>query len=483
MAAELNYTAPPTVAKFMKSDAFFRLMQGPIGSGKSAGCVIEVLRRCIQMPKSPDGYRRSRWVIIRNTNTQLMDTTLKTWLQWVTPGTLGNWKQSDKVFYLDFNDVKAEILFRPLDSPEDVQRVLSLEVSGAWCNEARELPLEVIQALMGRIGRYPARKDVPEYWNGLIADTNPPEIDSIWYKIAEGIPVEEDNPNSVIHCDTFRQPSGLSDEAENVENLRPNYYDDLAQGKTRAWVDTYIHGEYAPSQKGKPVYADSFRADKHVSRTPLPIDGALPVIVGMDFGRTPSAVFMQLSLTGQLNILRETPAFGMGIDRFIKTKLRPMLKNCFPACSAVIIGDPAGVRQNDTDDNNCFKALRKAFQGEDVWVKPAPSQDPTTRINALERVFVDFPGGDPAVQIDPSCKTLIDGVRSKYYYESVRGADGKFKDKPAKTDQGHTVEACQYGALFTIGPKYDHRDFPATTGVFNPLEVKQPYRPAQSEGY
>jgi hypothetical protein len=65
---------------FMKDDTFFRGIRGPVGSGKSVGCCVEVFRRAIQQQKSPDGLRKSRWAIIRNTNPQLRTTTIKTWL-------------------------------------------------------------------------------------------------------------------------------------------------------------------------------------------------------------------------------------------------------------------------------------------------------------------------------------------------------------------------------------------------------------------
>ena len=302
---DLKYTAGKTASAFMRCMAFFRLILGPIGSGKSVVCVMEIMRQCAQMPAGKDGIRRSRWAVIRNTRQQLKDTTLKTWLDWIKPGLFGRWKESDMLFELKFNDIHAEILFRPLDSPEDVQRVLSLELTGAWINESREIPREIVEAVMGRIGRYPKREDVPEYWCGLIADTNPPEVDSDWYKIAEGLPLEEDNANSVMECVTFKQPSGLSDDAENKANLRPNYYEDLARGKTKAWVDTYIHGLYSPSQSGKPVYANTFRQDRHVSLTPLKIDHMLPVVIGFDTGLTPAATFKQMGLDGRVRVLRE----------------------------------------------------------------------------------------------------------------------------------------------------------------------------------
>jgi len=67
---------------FMKDDTFFRGIRGPVGSGKSVGCCVEVFRRAIQQGKGPDGIRKSRWAIIRNTNPQLRTTTIKTWLDW-----------------------------------------------------------------------------------------------------------------------------------------------------------------------------------------------------------------------------------------------------------------------------------------------------------------------------------------------------------------------------------------------------------------
>lgn len=36
---------------------------------------------------------------------------------------------------------------------------LSLELTGAWVNEAREIPWAVIKALQGRVGRFPAVTD------------------------------------------------------------------------------------------------------------------------------------------------------------------------------------------------------------------------------------------------------------------------------------------------------------------------------------
>jgi hypothetical protein len=109
----------------------------------------------------------------------------------------------------------VEILFRALDRPEHVANLLSLELTGAWVNEAREMPWAVISALKGRVDRYPARNEGGCVDPGIIMDTNPPEDDSWWYKLFEERGDEADTRSVEI----FRQPSGRSPEAENLSSF------------------------------------------------------------------------------------------------------------------------------------------------------------------------------------------------------------------------------------------------------------------------
>lgn len=478
--ADKVFNAPPTISKFMRSDAFFRTICGPIGSGKSAGCTMEIVRRCKEQLAQQDGIRRSRWVIVRNTRAQLKDTTLKTWLDWVPAGAAGRWKESEMTFILQFDDVYAEILFRPLDSPEDVQRVLSLELTGAWINEAREIPKEIVEALQGRLRRYPSMSNGGSNWSGLIADTNPPEMDSYWERILYHREIEEDNPNSIVEADTFIQPSGLSPEAENRENLHPDYYTDLARGKTDDWINTYIHGMPSPSQSGTPVYRKCFKMDRHISKVPLEVNFSLPVIIGLDFGRTPAAMFKQMTPDGRIRTLDELATFGIGIDTFITKHMRPLITNRFAGCALVMVGDPSGVKKNDTDDGTCFKSLKAAFPYDTV--KKARTNDPLVRIGATERTFIEYPDGDPLHLIDPRCKRTIEGYRSKYRFANVKNRDLNHKDKPEKNDWGHLIEAGQYADLFLMGGKYHPSDYVRVE--LNPLNFMQhTVRRVSSAGY
>ena len=53
---EFKYKPDGNVLKnFMKDDSFFRGIRGPVGSGKSVGCCVEVFRRALEQKPNEDG--------------------------------------------------------------------------------------------------------------------------------------------------------------------------------------------------------------------------------------------------------------------------------------------------------------------------------------------------------------------------------------------------------------------------------------------
>lgn len=279
--APVNAFKPPaTLARFMKSDAFVRAVVGPLGSGKSSACVMELARRAGQQQPGPDGVRRTRFAVIRNTGPQLQDTTRKTFEQWI-PDRAGEWNETEFTFLLrgtrqdDGSAVESEILFRALDRPRDVRKVLSLELTGAYVNEAREIAKEVIDGLQGRVGRYPSQADGGPTWFGVWMDTNPWHTGHWGYKL-----FSKERPEGF---ELFEQPSGRAADAENVRNLVPGYYARLMHGKDAEWVAEYIDAQYPSADKGS-VYGDllaKLEARGGVSPFEHPSDG---VFVNLDLG-------------------------------------------------------------------------------------------------------------------------------------------------------------------------------------------------------
>lgn len=240
LAVNIDYDAPPTLSAFLDGSDFARVICGPVGSGKSSACMTEFLRRALEQKPGPDGLRRTRFAAVRNTYGQLRDTTRLTFEQWI-PHELGTWKERDFKFVLHFNDVRSEVLFRALDRPEDVKKLLSLDLTAAYFNEVREIPKAIWDGMTGRVGRYPPKRDGGATWFGVWADTNPWHAGSWLQKLAEKPPKR---------YKFFFQPDGLGPAAENVANLPDGYYQGLCDGKDESWIDVYVRGKIASSDVG-----------------------------------------------------------------------------------------------------------------------------------------------------------------------------------------------------------------------------------------
>ena len=140
--------------------------------------------------QQPDerGIRKTRFAIIRNTIDQLKTTTMKTVFEWLPPETWGELRVVDRTFIIrqslgDGTRIESEWLFLSLDNPSDIRKALSLELTGVWLNEAREIHPDIIQVIPTRTGRFPKKNRMTGYEctrSGMIMDTNFPEEDS-WF--------------------------------------------------------------------------------------------------------------------------------------------------------------------------------------------------------------------------------------------------------------------------------------------------------------
>jgi len=425
-----EYLAWPTIWKFHDSDDFIRGLVGPIGSGKSVGCVAELLKLMSEQEKGPDGIRRSRWAIIRNTYRELNDTTIRTFFDWF-PQSLGKWKAADMEFVFESGDMHVEFLFRALDRPDDVKKLLSLELTGAWINEAKEIPRAILDMLQGRVGRFPSRRDGGPTWNGIIMDTNPPDTDHWWYRL-----FEEDRPDG---WSVYHQPSGLSKEAENKVNLPPNYYERLQSGHDSAWIDVYVHGKYGYVKDGKPIFPE-FSDTVHVLEDEPQIMRGV-VYVGIDFGLTPAAVIAQKSATDQWIIYDELVTEDMGAVRFGEL-LGQLLKEKYRGHTIRAWGDPAGEQRSQVDERTPFQILR----AQGIPAVKAPSNDFMLRVESVAKALTTLTmQAVPRLVISPRCRNLRKALAGGYKYRRVQvSGDERYHDKPDKGRYSHVAEALQY---------------------------------------
>jgi hypothetical protein len=453
-----DYLAPPTIAEFFRSNADNRIIIGPLGSGKSSACTVEILRRTQAQEPGTDGIRRVKCAVIRNTYRELTDTTKATMEQWL-PVEITTWVESDMTFWLKFNDVECEVMLRALDRPEDVKKLLSLDLTFAWINEAKEVPKSVFDMLQSRIGRFPnSEKDGFATWCGVFMDTNPPDSDHWIYKLFEEfekIDVEDRGNFRVFH-----QPSGLSPRAENIANLlrgqrkadgRPLYYAKMMPGKTQAWLDAFIHGKYSYVSDGKPVYPE-FNEEVHIAKTELEWRRGLTLYLGMDFGLTPALVIAQ-RIPGilQWQVIDEITSDDMGAARFAKHAMEH-LKSKYPGAKYRGWGDPSGDNRAQTDEVTPFQVVQSAG----LPVDPAPTNDPIRRREAVAGALSTLGmTGQPSLIISPRAKKLRRGMAGGYHYARVQvSGEERFRDEPVKNTYSHICEALQY---LMVGEGMDYK--------------------------
>jgi hypothetical protein len=464
----LDFSKSPAVFGFLQSNAFVRGMMGPVGSGKSYACAAEIMIRAVQQKPSPlDGIRYSRFVIVRNSYPELKTTTIKTWQDLFPESTFGPMLYTPPITHhirLPSRDgaagIDCEVIFLALDQPKDVRKLLSLELTGAWVNEARELPKAVIDGLTHRVGRYPTKRDGGATWHGIWMDTNPMDDDHWWHKLAEKekmtgpyawkffkqpggvIEVAHDtlpeNPEANDHIFASGKWWKINPKAENIENLPHGYYQQMLLGKNLDWIRCYAEGKYTYVQEGKPVWHEY---DDNIMSGEVTYDPTIAIQVGLDFGLTPAAVVGQRYANGRWVILDEIVTFDMGLERFGNLLLSE-LNMKYPKAQVLLWGDPAGMARDAIYEVTAFDYLRTLG----LRAQPTPSNDFKVRREAAAAPMQRLIAGKPGLIVSKDCKMLRKSLAGGYHFKRVSVGSGqeRFKDAPNKNEHSHIGDAFGY---------------------------------------
>lgn len=443
MSTSFNYTPPPSLVPFFQNSAKMRFVRGPIGSVKSTAMVMELFRRaCERLPDS-DGVRRSKFAVVRNTFRQLEETCLVTIQK--TLGPLVRYKvsahkamlrfdmgplldpQTKKVLEPGPRPVESDWLLWPLDSPENVQNLLSLELTGAWVSEFREIAPQIVMDLFSRTGRYVGElsmadgavstpASLPDQWYGVIAETNSFSEDSPWYELLE--------LNLRPSWGYVVQPGAYDPRADWKQYLpTETYYEDLLENHTEAWAEQYIHNRITPSLSSQAVFARSFDSELHIVPS-LEFNPHRPLVLGMDTGRQPAFVAGQLSAAGRLNVLGSLHAENCGMELFLSDHVRPWLAGRYPRAAVFMIIDPAGRTRDQIGERSVLQVI------QDAGFKAvlAVTNNITPRLRAVEK-YLNRRGGF-AVAADGN-ELLIRALRHDYRFK--RDRDGALLEVPVKS--------------------------------------------------
>ena len=500
-----------TVYDYLMSDAFVSGITGPVGSGKSVGSCLKILRHASSYPIDRNGFRRSRCAVIRNTYPELKTTTVKTWMDTfigqqvphivysspirhhlVHPPVQFEWVDFAKGEYRGHPGLDLEVLFMAMDTPKDVAHLKSLDLSFAWINEGSEVVPAVIDMLTARVGRYPKPSDMSgEPWVGIFYDTNASD-ETVWTEETEANGAPEvivtlpDGSEFTAAWAFFRQEGAVLEVAgdriaepghsrqgetidpnqvmfaagrgwvvnplaENIGNLRRGYYNQQITNKSLDWIQRFLQAKRVYIADGKP-WVPEFSQMTMVRS--LRVDPQLPLLVGMDAGGgtlNPSAVWGQIGTFGDWRMLSELVIEDIGIDRFVDAMIRHHQQKFRGIPMEAVFADPAANKRDEVYETKVEDFLRS----KGLPVQLAPSNDINVRRQALARPMgrgMTLPGtGEfiPGFLVDPSCKTLIAALSGKWYRAFLnRGGGQQVKDKPEKNHPYSDVgDACSYLCL------------------------------------
>lgn len=434
---------------------------------------------CEQRPNAR-GIRKSRWYAVRNTYSELFSTTIKDWLDLFEdlgkfhkgggvqpPNHHINFKLPDKTV------VDSDLVFIALDRPQAVKKVRGSQLTGVWLNEVKELPKAVIDMLDFRIGRYPSAMDGSPSWFGIIGDTNMWDDDHWLYTLCEYV-----KPKG---WSFFKQPGGLIKNyitkeweanplAENVDNLPDGYYTRGKEGKSESWIHVNLGNLPGSVEDGRSVYREQYHEDLHLNKNII-YNTEETIVIGLDFGLTPSAVITQVTQHGGINILDEIVSFDMGIKQFAEQLLVPKLNRYYKNADIIYVGDPAGNQRAQTDEQTVFKELSDLG----IFCEEANTNVQEVRLEAVRYFLTGLRDGKPAFRMHPNCAMLRKGFNGGYKFRRLQViGEERFADVPMKNKYSHCHDALQYVCMWHKGSAgYSQEVLDAVDTVINIYNQKR----------
>lgn len=443
---EINYKVLPTFAKIHQDPCKYVFVMGPVGSGKSSGCIFHAFLNAMRQHPDRNGVRKYRHLVVRATYPALKSTTINTWIDWfkdkitITYSTpiVGRIK-----FPLsDGTSIDMIVYFIAVDDDRSAEKLRSLEVTSAHMNEASELTAQTFQIVKTRINRFPAMKDGGAVRPFVLFDYNAVSTEHWLYKIAE-----EDKPEG-YHF--YKQPPAviklddkyvINPEAENLANLAPDYYTGIITGSDDDFISVNLMNNYGEIKRGRPVYKDYIDTQHYCETELKPLHG-IPVTIGIDQGLTPTAVFTQQQPDGSIMVFDEICTENCGLQEFAKDYLWPTITTKYPYImnNFRCVCDPATIQRSMNDAKAGLQVLKDAG---------LPVKLARTNVFAERReAVITFLRMTNKFKLGPNCSRLRKGFLSEYKYDAAKTVNGVlYKETPTKNEYSHPHDALQYALM------------------------------------
>jgi hypothetical protein len=436
----ISNSAGPISDAFTLSTAEVAAIVGPQGSGKTTASVKKAIVEAMRIWPDEHGHRRYVLGTWRQKYQNLWSTTLPSWWK-LLPKDLGTFNGSSPraaEHIIPFEDgygpitlVARFMAFGDVADPEDLK---GHEFTDVWLNEIDTLPEELFEMLVGRVGRDPPREMIRR-GGRIFGDMNAPDVLNWCYRDF----FEDLKPGYEL----FRQPGGLEAGAENLAAVGRGYYEQQARlnAHRQWWIRRMIHNKPGFTRDLALVYPE-YDDDRHLSPREIEPVRELPVLIGIDGGLTPAAVFCQEMSDGQLRVLAEI-AFERSSETGMAQAINALIARRFRGCEFVVTCDPAMGAGEDTPDGSARWRLEKALG---MPVKLASTNMTDARWSAVrDKLILSLDAGRPGFLLDPSCKGLRRGFNQTYHFRAFKGSNEL--STVEKSFDSHVHDGLQYVAL------------------------------------
>lgn len=478
-------SAGPVSDRYILSTDPVSLLNGPGGSGKTVASVKKALVSAQRMvpvgTRSGKPLRRYVLGVWRQKYGNLWGATIPSWWS-VFPKDLpgSSWVGASPrpalhtiTFEDAFGYIELVAMFEAFGEVASAEDLRGKQFSDVYLNELDTLPEELFSYLADRVGRDPPAalmKRTGRYYG----DCNAPDVTSWVYRDFWEAP----KPGYVL----YRQPGGRSPEAENPAVGREYYENSARLNAHRPWwvrrmVDN-VPGITQGTDLVYPGYDDERMFGENVT---LEVYPEIPIVVGVDGGYTPAAVYTQ-EVRGQTRVLAEIAMDRGGMEELAREMLALEARR-FGKCEFLTVCDPsmaAGEGDDETFDLEAGSDRQRLADALGREVELAPTNEPTRRWDAVrDPIGLNLGPGRPGLILDGSCKTLRRGFLQTYQFRKVRGTTEV--GSVMKSFESHVHDGLQYASLLRgtdaarkrrtdiRRARQERRKASRTSGRYNPL--------------
>jgi hypothetical protein len=427
-------------------------LMGPVGSGKTTCSIFRIPVFAMRMPACQDGVIRCRGAVVHENFRTLYRTGLDSLFQFFPkdfPGAHFEGGQDRPFkFTLRFITPKGKRLQIIIDGfgigDHAIEQLLrGYEANFFWNIEADLLDRKVPSFQFGRVaqGRYPGR--------GRLAKHDAPVPASVWGDLNPPLISHWVHEDFVEKCKgghlLRRQPSGLSDLAENRKYVPRSTYEAMAKTMSPDDVRRFVHGEFGLVGAGALVYPE-YDFKIHCATEKLAALDA-PLRIGLDAGGTPAAIIGQYNARGHMRWLRELcsePGQVTGAGRFAEM-LIDLLQSDFRGLPVAFgWGDPSAFHGVDRQAGE-LSFMEIVGRALNLNILPTPTNEPYARQESVayflrKRLDTD---GTPFFQHCPSMRVTQGGFQGGFLM-ALNPHDTAGRMRFVKNKFSHPHEAGQY---------------------------------------